>query len=345
MSEAALLQNLTTLRKAAGGRALLAVVKSNAYGHHMKWAVPRLLDKVDGFAVDWLEEARAVRALAKESKIVLLSEDYTALRWKEVLREGFIPTLYEKHHIALALESPPKTAWISVETGMHRLSLSPKKAVALALSLRMRGVEVVMSAHLHSPVRDEASALHQRDILLETALEAGVSSVSLLATSGLSKGISLGQMHEWVRIGLGLWGYDSAQNLPLSPVLSLSAPLVALEYVESGETIGYDALWKAPRRSLIGWVAAGYADGVPMVKSGAHFTLRGVPCPVRGQVCMQLTAIDLTDFVSTHPPAESPKLGESVEIFGSDNDLAVLSSHAELTPYQVLSTLPERGHA
>ena len=60
-----LLSNLETFRLRLGKRALMAVVKANAYGHGARLIAPVIRDHVDWFAVDALAEAEGLREYEK----------------------------------------------------------------------------------------------------------------------------------------------------------------------------------------------------------------------------------------------------------------------------------------
>lgn len=101
-----------------------------------------------------------------------------------------------------------------------------------------------------------------------------------------------------LRPGLGLYGI-SQSNQNLKSVLKLKAPIVDVKWCEPGETVSYDGIWKAKRKSLIGTLPLGYGDGYPRALMGQSFVMiDGKTAPVIGKVCMDFIMVDLTDLVT-----------------------------------------------
>lgn len=78
ISVSALLHNLHLLRKSlSGGARLLAVVKANCYGNEADICVPALQKAgVEIFGVATVWEARRLRAMGVDSRIVLLTTPF-----------------------------------------------------------------------------------------------------------------------------------------------------------------------------------------------------------------------------------------------------------------------------
>lgn len=106
---------------------------------------------------------------------------------------------------------------------------------------------------------------------------------------------------DMVRPGLSLYGIDPSGmpslERPLRPVLKWTAPLVGVKEIPPGATVGYGRTWRALRRSRIGLVPVGYADGYCRGFSNrAVVMVHNRPAPVIGRVSMDLTTIDLSDI-------------------------------------------------
>ena len=73
--------------------------------------------------------------------------------------------------------------------------------------------------------------------------------------------------------------------------------------------MSYGRLHTLARRTPVGTVAAGYADGVPVALTNkGFFRVRGKLCPVLGRVTMDYTMIDLSAVPDARP-------GDEVELF------------------------------
>src|SRR3712207_8303613 len=56
---------------------------------------------------------------------------------------------------------------------------------------------------------------------------------------------------------------SAAAQAGLHPVMTLTAPLVAVRQLNAGDTLGYAGTWTCPQAMPVGVVAIGYADGYP----------------------------------------------------------------------------------
>ena len=74
----ALTDNAQALRKQAGNRKFMAVVKADAYGHGAPECADALSEHVDAFAVAITEEALALRSAGIEQPILVLQGPHSA---------------------------------------------------------------------------------------------------------------------------------------------------------------------------------------------------------------------------------------------------------------------------
>ena len=123
-----------------------------------------------------------------------------------------------------------------------------------------------------------------------------------------------------VRAGINLHGsFDPLGNrrLRLRPVFTLKARLAQVRRVPAGATLGYGRTYALPRETLVGTVAAGYADGLPLALSNrGSILVRGVPCPVIGRICMDFTTVSLEQV----PEA---RVGDECVCLGRQGDRAI----------------------
>ncbi|HKE95950.1 MAG TPA: alanine racemase, partial [Povalibacter sp.] len=146
---------------------------------------------------------------------------------------------------------------------------------------------------------------------------------------------------EWVRPGLMLYGISpipgqDGPQLGLRPAMTLSTQLIAVKRVPQGEGVGYNAIWKAPRDSLIGIAAIGYGDGYARnVLSGAPVLVNGHPAQVAGRVSMDMTAIDVTDVADA-------KVGDPVVLWGEGVPTERVAPFADTIPYELVCGITQR---
>ncbi|MDY7109322.1 MAG: alanine racemase [Planctomycetota bacterium] len=169
-----------------------------------------------------------------------------------------------------------------------------------------------------------------------------------------------------VRIGAAWAGYGvelirGGRMIPdatsLQPAVTWSSRITQVKHIEAGVTVGYGARWTARRRSLIGLVPVGYADGYPYSLGGngehaggrvavlvdtPHGCLRSY-APVVGAVNMDQITIDLTDLAGQADVSSRPGVGTPVELISPDreapNHLVTLAQAAGTIPYELLCRL------
>jgi len=128
----ALRHNLARVHAFAPGRRVLAVIKADAYGHGML-RVARALGDADAFAVARLDEALALRAAGIDKRILLLPGTASGA---ELERAAAAHIDLAVHHIsqieAIERAHPGSSisAWLKVDSGMHRLGFAPDRVTA-----------------------------------------------------------------------------------------------------------------------------------------------------------------------------------------------------------------------
>lgn len=146
-----------------------------------------------------------------------------------------------------------------------------------------------------------------------------------------------------VRAGIALHGLvDVGESVPswLRPVASFRARLAAVRMLPAGRTVGYSGTYTLKQPTLIGTIAAGYADGVPLaISNNADVLVAGRRCPVVGRVSMDYTTIDLSAVPDARP-------GDVVTLFGRDGDEEIpvmdWASVKKTHPYDIICSVTSR---
>jgi alanine racemase len=147
-----------------------------------------------------------------------------------------------------------------------------------------------------------------------------------------------------VRAGLALYGIDLAhgsagrggaarRERDLAGVMSVKARLVQVREIDAGERVGYGGSWVAERRSRIGVVPLGYADGYPWrLGNQARAWIDGVFVPLVGAVSMDMVTLDLTET--------NAEVGGIVTLMAGSADrgptAVELAQRAGTVPYEIL---------
>jgi alanine racemase len=144
-----------------------------------------------------------------------------------------------------------------------------------------------------------------------------------------------------VRPGIMLYGYHSSpESIPLKPVMTLKTRIGLLKNVPPGERISYGGTFVTRRKSLIGTLPIGYADGYSRrLSNQGEVLIRGKRARVVGRVCMDYIMIDVTDIPGVSQGDEVVLLGRQ----GRDVISAVeIGDRVGTISYEVLCLIGKR---
>ncbi|MEV5728242.1 alanine racemase [Streptomyces pharetrae] len=330
---AALRANVRALRAHAPGAALMAVVKSEAYGHG---AVPCARAAVEAGAT-WLgtatpEEALALRASgAVPADVRILCWLWTpGGPWREAVEAGLDVSLsgmwaLREVTAAARLAGRPARVQLKADTGLGRNGCPPgrdwEELVGAALRAEREGLVRITGLWSHFACADEpghpsiAAQLTLFRQMLAYAEGQGVRpEVRHIANSPAT--LTLPETHfDLVRPGIALYGVSPSPELGtpadfgLRPVMTLSASLALVKQVPGGHGVSYGHHYTTPGETTLGLVPLGYADGIPRHASGTGPVLIGGKWrTVAGRVAMDQFVVDLG--------GDEPAPGEEAVLFG-----------------------------
>jgi len=338
----ALRHNYQLARKLAGGKTL-AIIKADAYGHGAVACARALENEADGFAVACIEEALELRHAGIQAPILLLEGFFHADElpliaehrlWTVVASNWQVQTLAQL--TSTASISMPIPVWLKLNSGMHRLGLSPaefRQAHAQLSALSHVKIALLMS---HFSCADEANNPYtlEQHALFERTIS-GLSEDSSLCNSAALLAWPQVRGH-WARPGLMLYGANplypncNAHTAALRPVMHLQSRIIAVRELAAGQALGYGGRFIAQRPTRIGVVALGYADGYPQfAANGTPVLIEGTPGQLLGRVSMDMLTVDL----SAHPNAD---VGSSVQLWGNGLAVDEVAAHCHSSAYELL---------
>ncbi|WP_328432000.1 alanine racemase [Streptomyces sp. NBC_00453] len=327
---AALRANVRTLRALAPGAALMAVVKSDAYGHG---AVPCARAAVEAGAA-WLgtatpEEALALRAAGLPGRVLCWLWTPGG-PWREAIEADIdvsVSGMWALEEVTAAAREAGLTARVQLkaDTGLGRNGCQPGKdwteLVAAALEAEAEGLIRVTGLWSHFACADEPGhasiglQLTRFREMLAHAEDRGVRpEVRHIANSPAT--LTLPETHfDLVRTGIALYGISpspeigSPADFGLRPVMTLSASLALVKHVPGGHGVSYGHHYITPGETTLGLVPVGYADGIPRHASGTGPVLVGGKWrTVAGRVAMDQFVVDLG--------GDEPAPGAEAVLFG-----------------------------
>ena len=330
---AAVRANVRALRACAPDAALMAVVKSDGYGHG---ALPCARAAVEAGA-SWLgtatpEEALALRADGR------LPDDVRIMcwlwtpggPWREAIEARIdvsVSGMWALREVTAAAREAglPARVQLKADTGLGRGGCQPgddwAELVREALVAERAGLVRVTGLWSHFACADEPghpSIDAQLGLFREMVAHAedrGVRpEVRHIANSPAT--LTRPDSHfDLVRTGIAVYGISPSPELGapadfgLRPVMTLSASVALVKQVPGGHGVSYGHRYTTAGETTLGLIPVGYADGVPRHASSAGPVLVGGKWrTVAGRVAMDQFVVDLG--------GDEPEPGERAVLFG-----------------------------
>jgi len=365
--------NYRFLKTLAGDLELLAVVKSDAYGHSLELCAPAAVRAgARWLGVTSVEEAIAARRLCPEARLLVMSGCFPG-EGAAVVGHTLTPVVWELWQLD-EIESASRAAGVGrvsvhleIDTGMSRQGVTLEGLAGIlrrfgaGSALRLEGV----LTHLYAADETDGIATDAQMARLEEVLEAvgaeGLSAewLSVGASAALLNGAApqisalatRWGMKAMLRPGLALYGVAPqfepneplgviAARAQLKPVLSWKTRVVGVRTVQAGAVVGYNGTFVATEPMRLALLPVGYADGLDR-RLGNHFSLlvRGERAPLVGRVSMDLAVLDVTEI-------DGVDCGDEVVILGSQGAETISAfEHAEATgtiPWEVFTRIGAR---
>ncbi|MEP6595202.1 MAG: bifunctional UDP-N-acetylmuramoyl-tripeptide:D-alanyl-D-alanine ligase/alanine racemase [Ginsengibacter sp.] len=330
---------------------IMAMVKAFSYGSG-SFEVARLLQfhKVDYLGVAYADEGVELRKAGVTLPVMVMNPDentFNALVDYDLEPEIFSFAMLdalEKYLLSSAINYFP--IHIKLDTGMHRLGFESRDINLLAQYLHNSKRVKVKSVFSHLVASEDPDedkfTIQQLSSFLESCkifndkLEYNFLR-HIANTSGISRHENL--QLDMVRLGIGLYGIDSNPEMhpKLKNVTTLSTTIAQIKNVKKGETIGYGRTLKVIRDTTAATVRIGYADGYPRILSNGKgkMLLKNILVPVIGNVCMDMTMLDITGI-------ENVQEGDEVIVFGEELPVQYLAEWSNSIPYEIITGISQR---
>ncbi len=341
---AALRHNLTRVRALAPGRAVIAMVKANAYGHGLV-RIAQALVGADAFGVASVEEGVKLREAGITRPIVLMEGLFYADEINEAVKHDFTLVVHHEMHVDMleqAIVPRPFSVWLKINTGMHRLGVAADEFDELyARLLQAQSVQKPIGLMTHfasADALDQPTTMEQ--IKCFNHITADLSGPRSLANSAGILGWSAAH-GDWVRPGLMLYGASPFANQTgldhdLRPVMTLWSRLIAITPVKKGGKVGYGGTCTMTKDTRVGVVGVGYGDGYPQfAQNGTPVLVNGKRCPLAGRVSMDMLTVDLSE----QPEA---KVGDPVVLWGAGLPAEQVASGSHSSAYEILTRMTPR---
>lgn len=304
---------------------VIPVIKSDAYGHGLVEVSRALESEVETFGVGFVSEAVTLRQSGCSRRILALlgpvdEADYSGLWDHDIL--AAMARMDQLQRVAeMARTRGAIQVGVKFDTGMRRLGFRPEEVGAVLDFFKANPdvVPAMVTSHLASAdVPDHKNHVAEQAARFRTVVDsfraAGFAVEANLANS--AGGIAHEECRlDSLRLGIAMYGANPLHGTPwgtmgktLKPAMEVSAPVLQVHPLKRGEGISYGWTHVAERDGTVAIIGVGYADNYSRgLSNTGQVNIKGQRAPILGRVCMQMTAVDVTDI-----------LGEGTEVTPGD---------------------------
>lgn len=349
----ALTHNLNFYRSKAGSETkIMVMVKAFAYGSGSS-EVASLLQyhRVDYLGVAYADEGVSLRQSGITLPIMVMNPSVPTFDtlWQYHLE----PEIYSRRILSDWISyvknknapSDMPSVHLKLDTGMHRLGFVEDDYEWLLQQLTENPDIHVSTIFSHLVGADEGvhnNFSHQQyerfvkgSSLIENTLGYKVTK-HILNSAGIVRFPEF--KLDMVRLGIGLYGVEATgqQQHFLQSAGTLKTVISQIKYLSAGETVGYSRRGLIDHDSAIATLAIGYADGYDrgLGNGIGEVWVNGTLCPTIGNVCMDMTMIDVTNAQAEE--------GDEVIVFGKEIPITDLAKRINTIPYELLTGIGER---
>lgn len=358
VSTSALRTNVRSIQTRVKPAKIMAVVKSNAYGHGMAGVAKSVSMSADWFGVDSIDEALILRKNGIKKPILILGFIPLA-RIGACAKHGFSFAVYNTETLkAISKIKAKKSAFkihLKIETGTTRQGLNGSALddfVRRALKIPSIEIEGAYTHYANiEDTTDPAYAMNQLKRFkaeLARIRKIGVEP-SVLHTACSAAAILYPDTHfNMVRLGISLYGHWSSKEtqavagqkkrkVELVPALTWKTIVAQVKDVPKGAHVSYGLTEKVSRPSKLAVLPVGYWDGLDRgLSSVGEVLIGGRRCKIMGRICMNMTVVDVTDVRSLKSGDEAVLIGrQGREVISAES----VASKIGTIQYEVLTRI------
>lgn len=365
--------NLNLIKsKISSGAKMCVAIKADAYGHGaVRCAQEAVSCGADFLAIARISEGVELREAGIKIPFLMLSlcnpEEMDSL-----VEYDITPLVFDIDYIKLVEKAVKKageskySVHLAVDTGMGRIGCLPENCADIAKYISESEYLSLGGMCTHFAVADskksedrEYTDFQFKNFMaaVESVKNAGINpGIRHCANSALT--LDRPEMHlDMCRPGIIVYGYypdeldreyfkEKGESIDLKPVMALSTRLVSIRDFDGGKSISYGRMWTSEKKTKIGVLPVGYADGFfrRFAKAcgyceGIDVSINGKAYPVRGRICMDQCMIDLGN--------DDVERWSEVLIFGPEESGALqtaqkLADETGTIPYEITCGVGKR---
>ena len=308
-------------------------------------------NRADYLSVAYADEGVELRQAGITLPIMVMNPDEES--FDKILRFGLEPDIYNFRSLRLLIQEielyhSPETKvpiHIELDTGMHRLGFMQSDLKELIMLLKANPTIEIRSVFSHLVASED----NQSDFFTLKQIESFKTMVQhlkeeiqqpflthILNSSGINRFPQY--QFDMVRLGIGLYGISSEQEIQkhLQNVGTLKTIISQIKTIQSGDSVGYNRKWVAPKESAIAILPIGYADGLNRKLSNGvgKVWINGKIAPIVGNICMDMCMVDVSGI-------DCRELDEVI-VFGKEISVSEIAKAIDTIPYEVLTSISHR---
>ncbi|PWK26755.1 alanine racemase [Arcicella aurantiaca] len=347
----AVTNNLNYFRDKIGQKTkIMVMVKAFAYGSGST-EVANLLQfhGVDYLAVAYTDEGVSLRQNGIYLPIMVMNpseNDFEQLVEFSLEPEIYNPKILKQFSEYIDNRNISSKIHLKLDTGMHRLGFEQEQLPELIATLQSNPNLWVSTIFSHLAAADEDKfddfTLHQVEEFTKMSNQIS-EAIGYVPSRHLANSAGIARFPEarmdMVRLGVGLYGLaakpEDQENL--MTVGTLKTVISQIKHIKNSDTVGYGRKGELTRDTKTATIAIGYADGFDrrFSRGVGEVLIHGHRCKVVGNVCMDMTMVDVTDV----PHVQE---GDEVIIFGNDLTMIELANKIGTIAYEILTSVSQR---
>lgn len=318
-------ENILAFQKRLGNAMLLAVVKTNAYGHGILEVSRAAVEAgVDRLGTTSVEEGILLRKNGIKLPIQLLSAilpeqvsdivafDLIASVSTECYAQALSKAAIEQNKVA--------RVHLKIDTGLHRFGIEPAEAIEFCNScydlprLEWEGIYTHFSS---ADDRDWVTTEKQFYLFMNTVSELNEAGFifSIHHAGGSTIAIERADMYlDMVRPGIALFGYpptlDQEKMITLKPVMKLTTKILQIKNIQANTPVGYGGNYRTKSPVIVALLPLGHGDGYKKALSNkGEVLVKGRRAKIVGTISLDQTIIDVSHIPNVNEGDEAVLIG------------------------------------
>ncbi len=327
---------------------LVCMIKANGYGAGaVEIAKTLQYHRCDYLAVAIAEEGVTLRNEGITLPIIVLNSEING--FDELSYNNLEPEVYNFRILQSFIKESDRRGitnypiHLKIDTGMHRLGFLAEQVDELIKTLKGQKGLKVKSIFSHLSASESWTFddfTHEQMNNFKKVADIVEKEIGYPVRRHIlnSAGIERFEEYEWdmARLGIGMYGISPSGLKGLKNVSTLKSTILQINNISQKETVGYGRREKLDRNARIATIRFGYADGLDRQFGNriGKVLINGQIAPIVGNVCMDLTMVDVTDIKAEE--------GDIAILFGDGLPVTELAESIGTIPYEILTSVSPR---